>query len=340
MPGVEGGTCSRRWLPAFAALGLLAVSATPFLEVSREKHLGNIRQLTFEGDNGEAYFSPDGKRIVFQSKRLGSPFDQIYILDLDGSRLRQISDGSGRTTCSYFDPQKPRLIYSSTHHLRNRDNRPKSTRPAGSGGATDYQWEFDPKFDIFVADLEGRILKQLTESPGYDAEATFSPSGRRIVFTSSRDNDLEIYSMDRRGGDILRLTFMPGYDGGAFYSPDESQIIFRGARGDDYRALQLYRMNADGSAVQPLTHLRGTSFAPFWHPSGEKIIFCSNHQDFRNFDLFLLQLSSGEIERVTVHPTFDGFPVFSPDGKHLLFASNRAGDQRGKTHIFLADWLE
>ncbi len=302
-----------------------------------EKHLANIRQLTFEGDNGEAYFSPDGKRLVFQSKTEGMEFDQIFMIGIDGSGKKMVSTGKGRTTCSYFDPLAPRFIYSSTHAGTIEVKKPSGADAHGGG----YDWAFDPNFDIYQADLEGNILGKLTDTPGYDAEATFSPSGKRIVFTSNRDGDLEIYSMDREGKDIHRLTNMPGYDGGAFYSPDESRIIFRGARGQDYRALQLFVMNADGSGLRQLTNFEGrTSFAPYWHPSGKKVIFSSNWQDPRNFDLFLLDLDSGQIERVTTEPTFDGFPIFSPDGKQLVFASNRAAAKEGDTHIFVADWVE
>lgn len=302
-----------------------------------ERHLANIRQLTFEGDNGEAYFSADGKRLIYQSKLPGMPYDQIFIMDLDGSNKRMVSTGRGRTTCSYFDPMTPRILYSSTHEAKVQAQEPAG----GSRGGGGYDWQFDANFDIYQADLDGNILGKLTDIPGYDAEATYSPSGSRIVFTSNRDGDVEIYSMARDGGDVRRLTDMPGYDGGAFYSPDETRIIFRGARGEDYRELQLYVMNADGSGVRQLTHYEGrTSFAPYWSPSGKKVIFSSNWQSPRNFDLFLLDLETGEVERVTTEPSFDGFPVFSPDGKQLVFASNRAAAKEGDTHIFIADWVE
>ena len=329
----------RGWLVFF----LLSFPCWSFSDPPEEKHFKNIRQLTFEGDNGEAYFSRDGKHLVFQSKRDGHPFDQIYSMNLDGSNLKRLSTGKGRATCSYFDPQQSQIIYSSTHHVDAGRETEKTSRASESsiqGTRQRYEWEFDPGFDIFLTDLQGHIFKQLTHQPGYDAEATFSPSGKRIVFTSNRDGDLEIYSMDRNGEEVRRLTDLPGYDGGAFYSPDEKQIIFRGARGDDYRALQLFVMDSDGSEVRQLTHLPGTSFAPSWHPSGQKVIFCSNHRDFRNFDLFLFNMDSGAVEQVTFQESFDGFPVFSADGRYLVFASNRAATQEGQTHIFLAEWLE
>lgn len=309
-----------------------ALAASGTQPATAEPHLKNIRQLTLSGDNGEAYFSSDGKRLVFQSKRDGAPFDQIYLMDRDGSNVQRISPGKGRATCSYLDPQQPQIIFSSTHHAA-----PQEPKPQQAGRS--YEWSFDPDYDIFLTDLRGQILKQLTSERSYDAEATFSPSGNHIVFTSNREGDLEIYSMKRDGSEVVRLTNLPGYDGGAFYSPDETQIIFRGARGEDYRALQLFVMNADGSKVRRLTHFRGTSFAPYWHPSGKKVIFCSNHQDFRNFDLFLMDLATGAVEQVTSHPAFDGFPVFSPDGKYLVFASNRAAAAEGDTHLFIAEWV-
>ncbi len=314
-----------------------ATGPSPSADQPGEKHLSNVRQLTFEGDNGEAYFSPDGRSLIYQSKRAGMEFDQIFVMSsADGSGKRMVSTGKGRTTCSYFDPLAPRIIYSSTH-----EGTIPVTQPSGAGGHGNYDWAFDPNFEIYQADLDGKILGKLTDSPGYDAEATFSPSGNRIVFTSNRDGDLEIYSMNRDGGDVRRLTNMPGYDGGAFYSPDETKIIFRGARGENYRELQLYVMNADGSDIRQLTQFEGrTSFAPYWLPSGKKVIFSSNWQNPRNFDLFLLDLDSGDIEQVTTGETFDGFPVFSPDGKRLVFASNRAAAKEGDTHIFVADWVD
>ncbi len=322
---------------------LLSFNCWPSSDHPEEKHFNNIRQLTFKGDNGEAYFSKDGKHLIFQSKRNGHLFDQIYSINLDGSNLRRLSTGKGRATCSYFDPRQPQIIYSSTHHVDTGKEAEKKNRFSESsiqGTGKRYEWEFHSGFDIFLADLQGHILKNLTHQPGYDAEATFSPSGKRIIFTSNRDGDLEIYSMDRNGEGVRRLTYLPGYDGGAFYSPDEKKIIFRGARGDDYRSLQLFVMDSDGSKVRQLTHFPGTNFAPFWHPSGNQIIFCSNHRDFRNFDLFLLDIDSGAVEQVTFNPSFDGFPVFSANGRYLVFASNRAADQEGQTHIFVAEWQE
>ena len=208
-------------------------------------------------------------------------------------------------------------------------------------------WSFDKAFEIYVADLSGKILKKLVDSPGYDAEATISPRGDRIVFTSDRDGDLEIYSMKLDGSDLKRLTSEPGYDGGAFYSPDGSRIIYRGSRTEDYRALQVYVMNADGSEKRQLTSGGGTSFAPSWHPDGKRIVYCSNSgapADNRgDFDLYLLEVDAaggGGAVKLTDYPGFDGFPVFSPDGRKLVFSSNREGASPYQTSIFIADFVE
>jgi Tol biopolymer transport system component len=314
--------------------------------------LANVRQLTFGGENAEAYFSFDGSRLVFQSTRPPHRCDQIYTMSLDGSATRLVSTGTGRTTCSFFFPDGKTILYSSTH--ATADTCPP--RPSYSKG---YVWAVYSGYDIFQADLEGRILKRLTETQGYDAEATIAPDGSRIVFTSDRDGDLEIYSMALDGSDVKRLTHSPGYDGGAFFSADSRQICYRAhcpkdsAQLEDDRrllkehlvrptVLDLMVMDADGGNPRVVLSNGAANFGPYFHPSGEKIIFASNMNDpkGRNFDLFLVGVDGSGPEQVTFDETFDGFPMFSPDGRRLVFASNRNSREQGETNIFLADWVE
>ena len=311
-------------------------------------HLGAVVQLTVDGDGGEPYWSFDGTKILFQAKRGEQKFDQIYMMNADGSDQRMVGTGKGRSTCSYFMPDGKSFLYASTHDRKDKQPEP----PSGYGKGGNYDWAFDTGLDIYVADLSGKILRKIVDSPGYDAEATVSPRGDRIVFTSDRDGDLEVYSMNLDGTQIKRLTFEKGYDGGAFFSPDGSRIIYRGSRTDDYRTLQVYVMNADGSGKRQVTHGAGntTSFAPSWHPDGKRIVFCSNMNapaDNRgDFDLYLLTIDApdGSAEAVPVKltdfPGFDGFPVFSPDGRKLAFASNRNGKTVYQTSLFLAEFVE
>ena len=316
-----------------------------------EHHLTNLRQLTFGGENAEAYFAPDGSRLIFQSTRVDVPCDQIFTMRLDGSDLQMVSTGAGRTTCGYFYPDGESMLYASTH-LGSAECPPPPSFEMG------YVWAIYDSYDIFRMNSDGTGLTRLTDTPGYDAEATIGPDGR-IVFTSVRDGDMEIYSMNGDGSDVRRLTNRQGPDGGPFFSPDGSRIVFRG-RGipdgpeyDDYKALlddglwrptalEIFVMDADGGSVRQITDLGGASFAPFWHPDGQRIIFSSNwhNPDGRNFDLFIINDDGSGLERVTFGDTFDGFPMFSPDGLQLLFASNRDAAAEGDTNVFLADWVE
>ena len=316
-----------------------------------EVHLADVRQLTFGGENAEAYFSFDGSQIIFQSTRDEVPCDQIFRMDLDGSNQQMVSTGGGRTTCSYFYPDGESILYASTH-LGGVGCPPPPSFAMG------YVWAIYDTFDIFRAAPDGSGVVQLTDEPGYDAEATIGPDGR-IVFTSVRDGDMEIYSMNGDGSDVRRLTHRQGPDGGPFFSPDGSKIIFRGREipdgeeYDDYKrlldeglwrptAVEVFVMDADGSNLAPVTDFGGASFAPFWHPDGDRIIFASNlhNPDGRNFDLFLINLDGSGLEQITFNETFDGFPMFSPDGTKLVFASNRDAAAEGDTNIFIADWVD
>ncbi len=322
------------------------------LERAGEKHLRNVRQLTFGGENAEAYFSGDGSRLIFQSKRDGRACDQIYTMRTDGTDLRMVSNGAGATTCSYIFPTGKRILYSSTH-LASKECPPAPDRSKG------YVWAIHPGFDIFTAKPDGADVKRLTTTDGYDAEATMSADGKRIVFTSMRDGDLDIYTMDAQGKNVRRLTKELGYDGGPFFSRDGRKIVYRSfhpktpEQVERYKKLlsenviepgnfEIWVMDADGQNKRQVTTLGAASFAPFFTPDGQKIIFSSNHPNprGRNFDLYLVNLDGTGLERVTFEESFDGFPMFSPDGKRLVFASNRNAQQRGDTNIFIADWVE
>jgi TolB protein len=327
--------------------GAQAPTSAPGLE----KHLRNIKQLTFGGENAEAYFSDDGTRLIFQSTRGAHPCDQIYSIKVDGTDERRLSNGTGRTTCGYFYPGGKQVLYASTHEA----GKECPPRPDYSRG---YVWPIYPGYDIYRADADGSKLTPLTRTPGYDAEATIAPDGL-IVFTSVRDGDMEIYSMHADGSNVRRLTNRPGPDGGPFFSWDGKRIAFRGrplspgAELEEYRSLlkeglwrpsslELFVMNRDGSALTQVTKLGGANFAPSWHPDGRRLIFASNVNDpkGRNFDLYLVNLDGTGLERVTFNDTFDGFPMFSPDGRRLVFASNRNGKVEGETNVFIAEWVE
>jgi TolB protein len=328
-----------------------ASTQTSDLALPQEKHLRNLRQLTFGGENAEAYFSSDGQKLIFQSTRDGRECDQIYTMKIDGSDARLVSTGDGRTTCSYFFPGDKRILYSSTH-LGGKQCPP---RPDFSQG---YVWAVYDTFDIFTAKPDGSDLQQLTKTPGYDAETTISRDGK-LVYTSKRDGDLDIYTMDRNGKNLKRLTNELGYDGGPFWSYDGKQIVYRAYHPQtekekaDYigllkqnlirpTVLDIWVMNADGSNKRQVTNLSKASFAPYFFPDGKRIIFSSNVADpkGRDFDLYKINTDGTGLERITYNDTFDGFPMFSPDGKKLVFASNRNAKTRGDTNIFIADWVE
>jgi TolB protein len=330
-----------------------AVQQAEPLQLPDEKHLRNVRQLTFGGENAEAYFSRDGQQLIFQSKRDHAECDQIYTMRAnDGSNARMVSTGKGRTTCSYFFPAKERILYSSTH-LGSSACPPKPDYSRG------YVWAIYPSYDIFTARLDGSDLKRLTKTPGYDAEATVSTDGRRIVFTSMRDGDLDIYTMNANGRRVRRLTTELGYDGGAFFSRDGKQIVYRAYHPQTPQEVARYKqklaenliepnvfeiwvMNADGTRKRQVTRLGAASFAPYFFPEGQRIIFASNINDpkGRNFDLYAVNIDGTGLERITYNDTFDGFPMFSPDGRKLVFASNRNAKTRGETNVFIADWVE
>ncbi|HEX4439421.1 MAG TPA: hypothetical protein VH854_05070 [Thermoanaerobaculia bacterium] len=315
-----------------------------------EKFLANVRQLTFGGQNAEAYWSADGSRLIFQSDEAKRDCDQIFTMNADGSNRRLVSEGGGRTTCSYFFPSGDRILYASTR----RGGEACPPKPDRSHG---YVWALDD-FDIWTAKPDGSGAAPLFASPAYDAEATISPDGKTIVFTSARDGDLEVYTMDASGGNVKRLTHTPGYDGGPFFSDDGKRIVYRAdhpesaedlakykenlARGVYApRALELRIMDADGAHDHAITSNGAANFAPYFLPGGREIIFSSNMDDpkRRDFDLYLIRDDGTGLTRVTRAPDFDGFPMLTRDGRRIVWASNRNGSKPHETNVFVADWV-
>jgi Tol biopolymer transport system component len=326
-----------------------------------ETRLKNVRQLTFGGENAEAYWSFDEKRLVFQSTRPPFEADQIFVMGADGRDVRLVSTGLGRTTCAYFLPGDERILFSSTH-AAGKDPPP----PPPQGSPLGYVWPIYNSYDVYTVRVDGTDLRPLVQSPGYDAEATVSPAGDRIVFTSTRDGDLDLYSCALDGSDVRRLTSSPGYDGGAFFSWDGKRIVWRAPARTDVdleetktllarelvrpTKLEIWVMDADGGNPRQVTRNGGANFGPFWHPDGRRVIYSSNAHDPQggNFELYLVDVETGESERITHFERrrpgarrsddFDGFPMFTRDGKRLVWCSNRYNDRPNETNVFVADW--
>jgi Tol biopolymer transport system component len=327
--------------------GVAPVFVTP---EAGETHLTNIRQLTFGGENAEAYFSSDGKRLIFQAKKSGNDTcDQEYVMNADGSHVVRVSTGFGKTTCGYFFDGDRKVFFGSTHAA----DKACPVKPDPSKG---YVWGLDP-YDIYTANPDGTSLKRLTSYGVYTAEGTLSPDEKTIVFTSLKDGDLDIYTMGVDGSNMKKLTNAPGYDGGPFWSHDGKRIVYRAWHPSDtaltnYQDLlkqklvrpnrmEIWIMNADGSNQHQITNLGGANFAPYFTPGDRKIIFSSNYKNphSRNFELYLINPDGSGLEQVTNHPEFDGFPMFSPDGAKLVWASGRSSKE-GELNLFMADWKQ
>ncbi len=324
-----------------------------------EKHFKNIKQLTFGGDNAEAYWSFDDKMLTMQitNEAWNIDCDQIFLFDpttdTRKTKPKMISDGRGRTTCSYFLPGNEKILFASTG--AQQATCPET--PANTGGK--YVWPIYKEYDIYVADLNGKVQQQLTKFDGYDAEATVSPKGDKIVFTSTRSGDLELFTMNIDGTDIKQVTNELGYDGGAFFSPDGTKLIFRSSRPKTKEEIQAYKellakglvqptnmelyvCNVDGSDLKKITDLGNANWAPYFHPSGEKVIFSSNHKSKRGFpfNLFMINIDGSNLEQITYDDAFDSFPMFSFDGKKIVFSSNRNNGGTRATNVFVADWVD
>jgi Tol biopolymer transport system component len=339
----------------------LAAAQAPAADQGQEREfLSRVRRLTLEGRRaGEGYWSPDGRRLVFQSEREpGNPFYQIYTLDLETGETVRVSPGMGKTTCGFFNPETGDILFASTHHDPQSAQQQKDELAfRASGQERRYAWDYDTEIDLYVRSARTGTLRRLTTARGYDAEASYSPDGQWIVFSSTRDaynRELsaaeqrqlaadpsyfgEIYIMraDPDGSGVRRLTHVPGYDGGPFFSPDGTRIVWR--RFDEQGLIaDVWTMNLDGTDARQITNFGAMSWAPYVHPSGRYVIFSSNKLGFENFELFLVDIDGRkEPVRVTYSGGFDGLPVPSPDGRQLAWTSNRAGGREGQ--IFLARW--
>ena len=351
--------------PAVPQQAFTIGAGQPVADLPGERHLRNVRQLTADGENAEAYWSNDGRRLILQRHTGGMPADQIHILDLATGEMKMVSTGKGRTTCSYFLQGDRGIVFASTHHHGDAPPPPVAKLERGRG----YVWDVHREYDIFAADVDGKNLRQLTTTDGYDAEATVCPLTGTLVFTSVRDGDLELYTMEPDGSDVRRVTNRPGYDGGAFFSHDGSKLVLRSAfpRSDKEakedvellgRALvrpthmEITVCKRDGTGFHQVTDNGAANFAPYWLLDDRRIIFASNFRalqeaqqsgDFSkagNFDLFVVAEDGTGLEQITTSPEFDAFPMFSPDGRYLVFASNRYGKQPGDTNIFVAEWVD
>lgn len=332
------------------ALPLLLDLACGLVAWGQEPHVSNLKQLTHGGQNAEAYWAPDGKRLIFQSTRDGRECDQQYIMNADGSGVHMVSTGKGVTTCGYFLADGKHILYASTHEA-------SASCPARPDRSKGYLWAVYPGFDIFLAEDNGKIVKKLTDMPGYDAEATINWKNKRIIYTSMASGDLDVWSMNEDGSGKKQLTKTEGYDGGAVFSRDGTKMVWRAYRPDTpeklatYRSLlkenltapmkmELFVANSDGSQAKQITSFGCASFAPTFTPDGKKILFASNkhHCDSNDFELYLINLDGSGLEQVTRYGGFTAFPEISPDGKKLAFVSSYQGKSDYEFNIFTADW--
>lgn len=337
-------------------------AAADTLRYPEETHFKNVQQLTFGGDNAEAYWSYDNKYIVFQrtNPKDGIACDQIFIGKVPKRKgekfvYKMISTGKGRTTCAFFTKDGQHIIYASTH--LGGDECPPT--PDRSKYGNKYIWPLYSSYDIFMADLDGKIVKQLTHSKGYDAEGTISPDGKKMIYTSTKDGDIDLYVMDLETGKEQRITNTLGYDGGAWFSPDGSKIIWRASRPKteaevkEYKDLlaenlvaptnmEVFIANADGSNVKQVTYFGQANWAPSYFPDSKRIIFASNQEYKRGFpfNLYSINEDGTSLQKITHEKIFDAFPMFSPNGKKIIFCSNRNNGGTRDTNVFIADWEE
>lgn len=321
-----------------------------------EDHFAHLWRLTWDGENAEAYWSPNSDRLVFQRRWEGVDCDRIFVTRPDGKILNQISDGRGTTTCSYFLPDGEHVLYGSTGGV-HEECPPKADQSHG------YTWAIYPEFDVYIQELATGVSRPLITGPGYDTEATVSPQGDRIVFTSTRSGDIELWTCDLEGGDLKQVTDEVGYDGGAFFSHDGEWLVYRTTAFDEdnlteehqrYQKLlardlirphsmEIMIVRPDGSERQQVTHLGKANWAPYFFPNDDRIIFCSNHHAQEGegrmaFNLFAIDIDGQNLEQISFDDQFDSFAMFSPDGKYLAFSSNRAGAEKGDTNLFIAEW--
>lgn len=337
------------------ALQTLWAQAGDSLRFPEEKHIKNIRMLTPEGENAEAYFSFDETRLIYQSTHGDYQCDQIFIMNTDGSNKHLVSTGEGRTTCSYFLPGDEEIIYASTHRA-DADCPPEPDMSRG------YVWKIYSSFDLYKANADGSNVRPFLPAPGYDAEATVSPTGNKIVFTSQRDGDLDIYTVNIDGSGLKRLTNTLGYDGGPFFSWDGKKIVYRSYHPQTEQEKERYKnllgqeliepndfqimvMDVDGSNKRQVTDNEFANFAPFFHPDNKRIIFSANINSAGGsgmpiFNLWMINEDGTGLEQITHFKGFDGFPMFNRDGTKLVFASNRFNRNKNDTNIFIADWVE
>lgn len=329
---------------------------------ANETHFKNIKQLTFNGDNAEAYWSYDDKHIIFQRKneQQNIDCDRMFLGTIpqnqeDSFVYKQLSNGKGRNTCGYFLRDGKHVIYASTY--LGGDSCPPV--PDRSKYNNRYLWPIYDTYDIFLADTSGKIIKQLTQTKGYDAEGTLSPDGTKMIFTSVRNGDLDLYVMDLKTEKVTQVTHELGYDGGAWFSPDGKKIVWRASRPKtpeaiaDYKQLlsenlvaptqmEVFIANADGSDAKQITHFGQANWAPNFTPDGQHIIFCSNYEYAHGFpfNMYLINLDGTGLEKVTHSNGFDAFPMFSYDGKKIMFSSNRNNGDSYNINLFMADWVE
>jgi Tol biopolymer transport system component len=332
------------------ALLVVCVCGMAFAGDLADQFYTNVHQLTSGGENAEAYWSPDGKRLVFQSTRGDSKCDQIYVMNADGSNQHMVSTGKGRTTCGYFLPDNEHILYASTHLAGD-------ACPADADHSKGYVWAVYPGYDIFSAKDDGSDLKRLTSAEGYDAEATVNAKTKKIIYTSMAGGDLDLWEMNLDGSKKTQITKTFGYDGGPVFSRDGKKIAWRAGHPTSVEdkkkytdllyenltspmKMELFVADADGKNVKQITNFGCASFAPTFTPDGKQLLFASNKHacDSSKFELYLINTDGTGLRQVTDYGGFTSFPEFSPDGKKLVFVTDWKAAARYEFNIFTAEW--